>query len=112
MHYHSISTGEVTSSNKEILSACCRYVKENLGIKQAFLNFLEIERITDKDPGKTLLDFYERTGIDVKQCSRTRFDGAPNKQSQRKRTTSYILSHIAIRRILQLYLFLFHIVYS
>lgn len=102
MHYHSISAGEVTSSDKEILSACFRYVKENLEIKQAFLKFLEIERITDKDPRKTLLDFYERTGIDVKQCSRIRFDEAPNTQSQRKRTTSYILSYIAIRHILQL----------
>lgn len=102
MHYHSISAGEVTSSDKEILSACFRYVKEHLEIKQAFLKFLEIERITDKDPGKTLLDFYERTGIDVKQCSRIRFDGAPNKQSQRKRAASYILSHIAIPHILQL----------
>ena len=102
MHYHSISAGEVTSSNMEVLSACSRYVNENLEIKEAFLKFLEIERVTDEDTGKSLLDFYERTGIDVKQSRGIRFDRAPNKQSQRKGTTSYILSHIAIRRILRL----------
>ena len=67
MHYHSVSASGVTSSNKEILSACFRYVNENLDLKEAFLKLIETEYITGEDTGKTLLDFYERTGIDVKQ---------------------------------------------
>ena len=67
MHYHSIFASGVISSHKEILSACFRYVNENLELKEVFLKFIEIEYITGEDTGKTLLDFYERTGIDVKK---------------------------------------------
>lgn len=41
-HILSISVDEVTSSNNEILSVCVLYVNKNFGIKEIFLEVLEM----------------------------------------------------------------------
>ena len=42
----SISADEVTSSNDEIMSISFRYVDENLNIREVFIGFVALEKIT------------------------------------------------------------------
>ena len=44
--YHSVLADEVTNSNNEILSICIRYVNKEKQIREVFLGFLSLERIT------------------------------------------------------------------
>jgi len=87
---HSISADEVTSSNDEILSICMRYVNKDREICEAFLQFVDLERITGECIGKALLKFYEDVGVNVKECKGQCYDGASNMQSQKKGAASYI----------------------
>ena len=89
--YHSISADEVTSSNDEILSICMRYVDDQKEIKEVFLDFLYLERITGDYIGNTLLKFYKESGIDIRACRGQCYDGAANMQSLKKGVASYIL---------------------
>ena len=43
---HAISADEVTPSNDEIMSICFRYVDGNLNIREVFIEFVALERIT------------------------------------------------------------------
>ena len=55
--HHSVLADEVTSSNDEILSICMRYVNKEKQIREMFLNFLSLERITGECIGQTILKF-------------------------------------------------------
>ena len=66
--YHSILTDEVTSSNQEILSVVARYLNEEKDIREVFLDFLNLDRITGEHIGKRLLQFYQENGVDVGSC--------------------------------------------
>ena len=58
----------VTSMNDELLSICFRYVDGQKDIREVFLQFLKLERITESDISEALLSFYKSSGIDIKQC--------------------------------------------
>ena len=51
---HSISSNEVTSSNDKILSICIRYLDEFQNIREVFIGFLNLERITGEDIGEVV----------------------------------------------------------
>ena len=89
--FHAISADEVTCSNDEILSVCFRYVDSNRDIKECFLDFIELERISGDHIGRKILDFYDRSGIDPKQCRGQCYDGAANMQSENVGVVSRIL---------------------
>ena len=78
--YHSILTDEVTSSNQEILSVVARYLNEEKDIREVFLDFLNLDRITGEHIGKRLLQFYQN-GVDVGSCRGQCYDGASSMQS-------------------------------
>ena len=80
---HAISADEVTSSNDEILSICMRFVDEQQDIREVFMDFVELERIT----GEYIL--VSVCSSSMKRQTSTRmswqcYDGAPNTQSQKK----------------------------
>ena len=89
--YHSVLADEVTSSNDEILSICMRYVNKEKQIREVFLDFLSLERITGECIGQTILKFYEEKGINILDYRGQCYDGAPNMQSLKKGAASYIL---------------------
>ena len=76
--FHAVTTDEVTSMNNEVLSVCFRYVDGLKDIREVFLQFLDLERITGCHIGAALLSFYKSSGIDIKQCRGQCYDGAPN----------------------------------
>ena len=75
--FHSVSADEVTSSNDEILSLYFLYVDQNMEIQEKF--------------ARKMLDSYEESGINPKQCRGQCYDGAPNLQSEKKGVASFIL---------------------
>ena len=88
---HAISMVEVTSSNDEIMSMYFRYVDENLNIREVFIEFAALERITGEHIGNRLLKFYAENGLDIREFRGQCYDGAANMQSQRKGAASFIL---------------------
>ena len=81
---HAISADEVTSSNDEIMSIYFRYVDNKLDICEMFLDFGE-------HIGNRLLNFYDKVGLDIKECCGQCYDGAANMQSQKEGAASFIL---------------------
>ena len=59
---HSISANEVTSSSDEILSVCIRYLDEFQNIREVFIGFLNLERITGEHTGEAILKYYHELG--------------------------------------------------
>ena len=51
--YHSLLADEVTSSNDKVLSICMRYVSKEKQIREVFLDFLSLDRITGECIGQT-----------------------------------------------------------
>ena len=49
---------EVTTHNKKMLPMCFRFVDQNEEIREVFLEFLELERITGSEIGNTILTFF------------------------------------------------------
>ena len=66
--FHVVMADEVTSLNVELLSICFRYVDDLNDIREVFLQFLELERITGSHVGVALLSFYKSSGIEIKKC--------------------------------------------
>ena len=89
--YHSVLADAVTSGNDEILSICMRYVNKEKQIREVFLDFLSLERITGECIAQTILKFYEEKGINILDCRGQCCDGAPYMQSLKKGAASYIL---------------------
>ena len=65
--FRAVMADEVTSVNDELLSICFRYVDGQKDIREVFLQFLKLERITRSDISAALLSFYKSSGIDIKQ---------------------------------------------
>ncbi|XP_065651176.1 52 kDa repressor of the inhibitor of the protein kinase-like [Hydra vulgaris] len=63
-----------------------RYVNREKEIRKVFLDFLNLDRITGKHIGKSLMKFYSESGIDLGSCRCT-----PNMQSVKKDVANYIL---------------------
>ena len=89
--YHSVLADEVTSSNGEILSICIRYENKEKQIREVFLDFLSLERITSEFIGQAILKFYKEKGINILDCRGQCYDGVPTVQSLKKGAGSYIL---------------------
>ena len=82
---HSISADAVTFFNDEILSIFMRYLDEFQNIRDVFIRFLNLERIT------VILKFCFDLGLDVKECKGQCYDGEANMQSKKKGVDSVIL---------------------
>ena len=89
--FHAVMADEVTSMNDELLSICFRYVDGQKDILEVFLQFIKLERITRSHIGAALLPFYKSSGTEIKQRRGQCYDGAPNMQSEKSGTGSWIL---------------------
>ena len=66
--YHSALPDEVTSGNDETVSICMCYANKDKQIREVFLDFLSLERITNECIGQTILKFYEEKSINIFDC--------------------------------------------
>ena len=60
-------------------------------IQEKFATFLDLEWLTGEHIARKMLDFYEESGLNPKQCRGQCYDGAPNLQSEKKGIASFIL---------------------
>ena len=88
---HLSSADDVTFSNDEILSIFMRYLNEFQNIREVFIRFLNLERITKEHNGEVILKFCCDLGLDVKECKGKSYDGKANMQSKKKGVASAIL---------------------
>ena len=79
--YYSILADEVTSHNVEHLAICARFVDNNKDIREEFLSFLELERITGEKIAEGILGFLKENHIPVVNMCGHGYDGASNMSS-------------------------------
>ena len=89
--FRAVVADEVTSMNNGILSVCFWYVYGQKDIREVFLQFLNLGRITGSHIGAASLSFYKSSGVDIKQCRGQCYDGAPYMQSEKSGRASWIL---------------------
>ena len=82
--FHSFSADEVTSGNGETLSLCFHYVDENMKIQEKFATFTYLERLTGEHIARKMLDFYEASEINSKQCRGQYYGGTQMCNQKRK----------------------------
>lgn len=80
--FYSILADEVTSHNVEHLSICIRFFdhKQN-NIREEFLGFLPLERITGEAISAAILEFLSKSQIPVSNMRGQGYDGASNMAS-------------------------------
>ena len=77
-----------SDSNEEIISLCLRHVDSKDDIREEFIQFVHVERITGAVIARKILDFLEAKVIPVEKCVGQYYDGAPNMQSEKKGVAS------------------------
>ncbi len=82
--FFTILADEVTDcSNLEQLSIAIRFVDKNEEVREEFLDFITVERITGAALATAILTRLESWGIDIKNCRGQGYDGASNMSSSR-----------------------------
>ena len=81
--YYSIMADEVTSHNTEQLAFCVRFVDSKSNIREEFLAFVKLERITGEFIAGAILQLLVELGIPVEDMRGQGYDGATNISSQR-----------------------------
>ena len=79
--YYTILADEVTSHNVEHLAICARFVDKNKDIREEFLCFLELERITGEKIASAILEFLKENNIPVVNMCGQGLDGGSNMSS-------------------------------
>ena len=88
--FYSVIADEVTdAANKEELSIVLRYVL-NGKIKEVFIDFIEVERITGEVLGKAILEWLRVHGVSVMNMRGQCYDGASNMSGARSGCKSVI----------------------
>ena len=80
--FYSILADEVTSHNVEHLALCIRFFDHNQkNIREEFLTFLPLQRITGEAISATILEFLSKSQIPVLNMRGQGYDGASNMAS-------------------------------
>lgn len=87
---YSIIVDEVTSHNKEVMPICIRFVDENKNIREEFLQFTQLTRVTGEAIAKQLFSDLKDLNIDVKKIRGQGYDGARNMSSERVGVQAHI----------------------
>jgi len=74
---------EVTSHNVEELALCVRFVDSDCNIREEFINFMRVSRITGDVIASTLLTEMEDMGLNLSYLVGQGYDGAANMSSAR-----------------------------
>ena len=81
--YYSILADEVTSSNTEVLALCLRFVDTKSQIREEFLCFTKVERITGEVLAESIMSTLESKGLELKNIRGQGYDGASNMSCAR-----------------------------
>ena len=81
----------MTSHNVEHLAVCARFVDGAKDIREEFLTFLPMERITGKSIADALIGFLDQHGIPLTDMRGQGYDGASNMSSSRAGVQGRIL---------------------
>ena len=81
--FYAILADEMTSHNQEYLVLCVRFVAEDKAVREEFLGFLKLERITGEEIAGTIVKFLRDHGITLEGMRGQGYDGAANMSSDR-----------------------------
>jgi hypothetical protein len=88
--FHSIIVDEVTASNDQMMSVCIRFVDHERNIREEFLEFISVKRITGEALANAIFQFYVDTGLNVDDLRGQCYDGAANMSSEKKSLSAII----------------------
>ena len=81
--FYSVLAYEVSSHNREHLALCIRFVDDKKAVREEFLGFVELERITGEEIAATIVRFLNENGIPIAGMRGQGYDGASNMSSDR-----------------------------
>ena len=81
--YYSILVDEVTSHNQELMPLVIRFVDRNCNIREEFLKFSSLTRLTGKAIASVVVSDLEGLGLDICRIRGQGYDGASNMSSSR-----------------------------
>ena len=79
--YYTILADEVTSHNVEHLAICARFVDGKKDVREEFLSFLKLEKITGEKIAEAILEFVKENNIPAVNMRSQGYDGASNMSS-------------------------------
>ena len=79
--FYSIMADEVTSHNKEELALCARFVDDSNEVREEFLAFLHLPRITGKVIADKITTTLHDMGLEIANIRGQGYDGAANMSS-------------------------------
>ena len=79
--YYTTLADEVTSHNVEHLAICARFVDGEKDVREEFLFFLNLERITGEKIAEAILEFLKENNIPASNMLGQGYDGASNMSS-------------------------------
>ena len=80
--YYSIMADEVTTHNSEVLSLCIRFVDSSNEIREEFLTFSKVQRITGESLATEIQQILQSKGLDMAMIRGQGYDGASNMASK------------------------------
>ena len=81
--FYAVLADEVVSSNIEHLAVCIRFVDAGRNIREEFLTFQQLTRITGKHIAEAIIKFLQDNGLQVENIRGQGYDGASNMSSSR-----------------------------
>ena len=87
---YTILADEVTSHNIEHLAICARFVDQNNGIREEFLAFIGLDRITGAEIADANIKFLQDNDVPVANMRGQGYDGASNMSSDRVGVQAWI----------------------
>ena len=81
--FYSILADEVTSHNTEHLALCTRFVDAKGDIREVFMTFLSLERLTGRYIAEKIIEFLKDNDLNVENIRGQGYDGASNMSSER-----------------------------
>ena len=79
--FYTILADEVTSHNVEHVAICARFVDRKKEVREEFLSFLKLERITGEKIAEAILEFLKENNIPAVNMRGQGYDGASNMSS-------------------------------
>lgn len=81
--FYSILADEVTSHNTEHLALCTRLVDAKGDIREEFMTFLSLERLTGRYIAEKIIEFLKNGDLNVENIRGQGYDGTSNMSSER-----------------------------
>lgn len=72
---------EVTSHNKKQLALCARFIDKNNDVREDFIAFIHLPRITGEVIAETIVSTLQGLGLEIENVRGQGYDGAANMSS-------------------------------